>query len=383
MPRANPPRLSRDTDRHGNTRWYVRLPGRPKVRLKPEYGTEAFWADYRDALAGKALKVREAPAVAAAGSFRALCTAYFTSPEFGAWDVSTKSWRKRALELICKTKGGLPVELLDTKGVRALRNELSAQPAVANQRLKALRSLFAWAIEAEETKTDPTRDVKFLSYKKREHHSWTLEEVERYEKHWPLGTKPRLAMALLLYTAGRREDAPRLGPEHIKDGRIRFTQAKNEDRAPIDMDMPVHPDLVAAIAAGPPGGDTFLITQYGEPFTPNGFGNWFRDRCIEAGVPGRAHGLRKAIAARLAESQATAHEVMSVTGHKTLQEVERYTRAARKPQMADSAMSKLMANAIIVPPIPEVGHEEEKSHTNQAYLAPMALPWGIEPQFSP
>ena len=142
-------------------------------------------------------------------------------------------------------------------------------------------------------------------------------------------------MALMLYTAGRREDAVRLGPKHVQHGQIRFTQAKNEDRAPVEVDMPLHPDLSAAIEAGPCGDETFLVTEFGSPFTPNGFGNWFRDKCVQAGVPGRAHGLRKAMAARLAESQATAHEVMSITGHRTLEEVENYTRAARKPQMAE------------------------------------------------
>jgi integrase/recombinase XerD len=129
--------------------------------------------------------------------------------------------------------------------------------------------------------------------------------------------------------------------------------------------------------------ETFLETQYGSPFTPNGFGNWFREQYEDAGVPGRAHGLRKAIAARLAESQATAHELMSITGHRTLEEVENYTRAARKPQMADSAMLKLHAASIIVPPKSEVGQDDEKELIKQAHLASMALPRGLEPLFSP
>lgn len=48
------------------------------------------------------------------------------------------------------------------------------------------------------------------------------------------------------------------------------------------------------IAASSLGNMTFLVTEFDRPFTAEGFGNWFRERCIEAGVPGRAHGLRKA-----------------------------------------------------------------------------------------
>jgi integrase/recombinase XerD len=243
------------------------------------------------------------------GSFRALCVKYYPSPEFRGLDTSTRSWRRRALELVCQTKGTLPIDQMESRHVRRLRDELAEKSGAANQRLKAIKALFSWATEAEEAPSNPARDVKLIKYKTKGHHSWTIEEVERFERHFPLGTKARLAMALMLYTAGRREDAVRLGPQHVRDGRIRFTQAKNEDRSPVEMDMPLHPDLAAAIAAGPIGTETFLVTEYGEPHSANGFGNWFREMCIAAKVPGRAHCLRKAIAARLAESQATSHEL--------------------------------------------------------------------------
>jgi len=38
---------------------------------------------------------------------------------------------------------------------------------------------------------------------------------------------------------------------------------------------------------------------------------------------------------------ATADEIAAVTGHISLEEVERYTRAARKKKLADSAMAQL------------------------------------------
>ena len=37
---------------------------------------------------------------------------------------------------------------------------------------------------------------------------------------------------------------------------------------------------------------------------------------------------------------ATAHKIMSITGHQSLEELERYTRAARQKIMADEAMEK-------------------------------------------
>ena len=148
-------------------------------------------------------------------------------------------------------------------------------------------------------------------------------------------------MMILLYTACRREDVVRLGPQHVRGGRLRYRQAKNEHRNPVDLDIPVHPDLEAVIEATASGHLTFLTTEYRRPFSPAGFGNRFRDWCNEAGLPHcSAHGLRKAAAARLAERGATAHEIMAITGHRSLEEVERYTRAARQGGLADAAMRK-------------------------------------------
>jgi integrase len=150
-------------------------------------------------------------------------------------------------------------------------------------------------------------------------------------------------MALLLHTAGRREDAVRLGPQHFSSNRIRFTQAKNEHRKPVRVDLPSSPELAAIIAATPGTGHlAFLVTAYGRPFTHRGFGHWFRKRCDEAGLPQcSAHGLRKAAATRLAESGATTQEIMAVTGHQSLRQVEVYTKAAARPGMADAAFVKL------------------------------------------
>jgi integrase/recombinase XerD len=97
-----------------------------------------------------------------------------------------------------------------------------------------------------------------------------------------------------------------------------------------------------SIAATPSKHLTFLITEFGRPFSPGGFGNWFRNQCDQANLRHcSAHGLRKATAAALAEAGATAHEIAAVTGHMSLEEIERYTRAARKKELADSAMAKL------------------------------------------
>ena len=86
-----------------------------------------------------------------------------------------------------------------------------------------------------------------------------------------------------------------------------------------------------------------LQTAFGRPFTSNGFGNYMADKISRAGLPDRcvAHGLRKAAARRLAEAGCTANEIASITGHATLQEVSRYTKAAEQRVLAQAAIERL------------------------------------------
>jgi len=123
---------------------------------------------------------------------------------------------------------------------------------------------------------------------------------------------------------------------------LRFTQQKNRNRKPITLELPLLPALQEIVAASRTGDLTFLVTEHGQPFTANGFGNKMRQWCDEAELPEcTAHGLRKAGATIAAENGATAHQLMSIFGWLTLKEAERYTRAAEQKRLAAGAMSLL------------------------------------------
>ncbi|SRR5258707_7870054 len=157
----------------------------------------------------------------------------------------------------------------------------------------------------------PTLGVKKLKYASKGHHTWTAEEIEQFNQRHPIGTRARRALDIIRYTSGRREDAPRLGRQHIRGGRIRLQEAKNERRNPIDIDIPLHP----ALAATKVGNMTFLITEYGKPFTANELGNKFKDWCRQAHLPHcSAHGVREATSTALADAGATPHVIMAATG---------------------------------------------------------------------
>src|SRR5690349_12079617 len=128
--------LVEDLDRHGNVRLYVRLPGKPKVRIKERFGTDEFIAAYHAAMAGKLDAPRQA-GTAKRGSFRHLCQLYYASTAFTSKDLSTQSWQRRALDGMCMQHEDKPVALMQAKHVRKLRDELTSTPAAANIRLKA------------------------------------------------------------------------------------------------------------------------------------------------------------------------------------------------------------------------------------------------------
>lgn len=280
-----------DLDRHGNIRRYFRRKGQPKIRLSGLPGSEEFMEAYRSALANLPEDRPRTVGRPAIGSFGHVCLSYYASPTFKRLSPSTQSWRRRALDSICEKHGDKRIAGMNAKHVRVLRNEMAKLPGASRNRLKALKALFAWAVDEGLATDDPTLGVKNIAYVTKSHHTWTLDEVEQYENRHPVGTKARLGLALLLYTSWRREDAPRIGPQHVyeerqPDGsekkRIKYRLAKNEDRGPVDMDIPLHPDLAAIIDATPSGHLTFLITAYGKPFTTGGFGNRFKDWCRQA-----------------------------------------------------------------------------------------------------
>lgn len=338
-----------DTDRHGNVRVYLRKPGQSKIRLPTPIGSLEFWREYQRVLSGAApppkvdlVEERKKQS----GSFEWLCNQYYRAAVFQQLSPRTQGVRRGILQHIVKLGGGLPACELSAKHIRRWRDQKADKPESANGMIKALRQVYAFAVEYEITDRNPAKDVPYLSSNSDGFHAWSIDEVLQYERTHPIGTKARLVFALLLYTGQRRADIVRLGKQHVSDGWIRLTQQKNERRRPITVEIPLIAELRTIIERSPTGDLTFLVTEFGRPFTSNGFGNRFRKWCDEAGLPQcSAHGLRKAAASRLAELGCTELEIMSVTGHSTSKEVERYTRAARRRVLAKSAMAKFSSGS--------------------------------------
>ena len=236
------------------------------------------------------------------------------------------------MKLALARAGDQPLERWTRKFIIAGRDARAKTPAASANFLKALRALFRRALDAEHVETDPTVNVRALKQRTEGHHTWTADEMAAFEARWPTGMRERLAYDVLVWTGLRRGDASRLGPRHVRDGEITITTEKT-GRV---VTLPVLKPLADLIAASPTGTETFIACLDGSPMAKEGFGNWFAEICAAAGVPGRAHGLRKALSVKVAEHGATDAELDALLGWSGGGMASLYTRKASRQKLAAS-----------------------------------------------
>lgn len=351
MPRKFAKKYIIEDTTDGVLRFYFRKRGQPKVRLPGVPGSDEFNEAYYKALNGEIEQKPSGPKMAIKGTFRWVCQQYFQSGEYKQLDPRTQLVRKQIIEHMWaepikqgskKIYEDMPLPSFNAKACRTLRDRKADLPEAANSRIKALRQIFNWATSpgVELALTNPARDVPYFKTGSDGIHTWTEEEVAKFEAKHPRGTKARLALDLMLYTSQRRSDAVILGRQHMSNGSFRFTQFKGRKKKPIKLELPIHPELQKTIDATKCGDLTFLVTEFNKPFTQAGFGNWFRKQCDAAELfHCSAHGLRKVAATRMANNGATEKQIMSFTGHTTSKEVNRYTKAANQRRLARGAVN--------------------------------------------
>lgn len=339
------PGASPYTDRHGVRRFRYRKGQGFSRELGTDYGSEDFARRYEAAVAEyrTGIKAGAGAAKTITGSVSDLVAAWYLSPEWKALADLTKKTYRGVIEPFRVKHGDKPVNRLERRHVMGFLAEKSETPSAANNLRKRLAQLLDHAIALEWIKSNPARLTKAYKVAGGGFHAWDEGEIARFFEIYEPGTMAHRAVTLMLYTGAARVDAVKLGPMNLKGDRLEYRRKKTMRTNGILVSIPIHPDL-AAVLAELPNDRPFLATAYGKGRSPDGLGNLMREWCDKAGLPEcSAHGLRKACARRLAEAGATAHEIMAVTGHKTLAEVERYTATALREGMADSAFAKLLS----------------------------------------
>ncbi len=323
-------------DRHGKARHRFRKSGYVPHHFSAAPGTEAFREEY--ATCSVARLIPRAPSKALPGSFDELAMLYYQSPKWLAMLPASQTTYRGIIERFRNKHGPKPIALVTTGALDKIFGRMAETPAAANNLRKVLRRMFRYAVKIGKLKSNPA-DATDAFRQGKGFHTWSEAEIAQFRARHPLGTKARLAMELFLNTAARRCNIASLTRAQMRDGKFTIQHVKGNN----ETIVPVMAETLAAIEAMPVAGiGHFLVTKFGKPFTPAGFGNWFRECCNEAELPHcSAHGLRKAMSRRLAESGSTDAEGRSVTGHVKNATFAYYAQKANREGLADNALANL------------------------------------------
>lgn len=362
-------------DVRGKLRHQFRRKGHKKVTLKGRPGSPEFMDHYHQLLekAGGAVPVEIGTTCKKSGAVNAVAVDYFKSEVFkkGLAKATQKTWRSlidrfREFETPSGRRyGDNSIATIRKDSIEAFLNGKTTNAKRTS--LKAVRSLIRFAISESELGHDPTEDIEIAKPpKSKGHMTWKMPQVRQYQARHAIGTVARLALELMLNIAARREDAHKIGRQHLSfdhDGqqwKLTWRPSKTSRSTGVVLTIPILPDLQDALDAMPKqaradGVLAFLVNDYGRPFaSAAAFGNKFADWCDQAGLQPvicndgrtrnyRAHGLRKAALYTLYKAGGTVAELQAIGGHANIAELQKYIQEIEQDEQAVSAMAKVAA----------------------------------------
>jgi len=262
---------------------------------------------------------------------------------------------------VLDASGTEPFASINRKSIVAGREKRSSTPSQARKFLDTMRGLFRWALDAEHIKVDPTAGVKNPAKPKNNGFpAWTEEDVEAYRKCWPIGTRQRVWLDVMLYTGLRRSDAVRIGKQHVRNGIATLRTMKSGEV--IEVALPLLDALKRTLDAGPIGDLAWVCGEKGRPFVVESFGNAFSEAARAAGIKKSAHGVRKIAATTAANNGATVAQLEAIFGWQGGRMASLYTKAADRRRLALEAMTKLDGARTSIPsPEEEVRRHRKNS----------------------
>lgn len=318
--------------------WYVRRGDGPRIRIKAEFGTSEFQAQYESAAQGK--PIISSASKAKTGSFQWLWDRYRETQAWASLSSATRRQRENITARVMETSGKEPYGAITEAHIESGKDRRRETPAQARNFLDAMRGLFRWARKSGHIAVDPTANVENPPKPKGEGFPpWNEDDVAAYEAKWGPGTKERVWLYVLLYTGLRRGDAVRAGRQHIKDGVLSLKTEKSGFTVPVTLR--ILPPLAAVLEHSAAGDMPLIRGDRGRRMTKESFGNAFSAAALKAGIRKSAHGIRKLAATIMADNGATEAELEAVFGWRGGAMASHYTREANRKRLALGAMDKL------------------------------------------
>lgn len=328
MPRKLGLYVVKETNRHGTIVFYFRKGKGERTRLRGLPGSKEFKESYKAALMGQPLE--QEPDKAKVKSLRWLIERYMESAKWAGLSVATRKQQGLFYKKAVEKSGNVNFRSITARDIRGALDERKKTPALANNFLKAMNGMFTWAVaNLEDFQVNPCAGVERLKNKTTGFPAWDMSDVAKFCEKWPIGTRARLAMELLLHTGLRRSDIVMAGKQHLSGNIFSIRTQKTNTVITVEFSK----DLLETIEKTETGDLHFITNENAEPFTVESFGNWFRDRCRDANVFKSAHGLRKLSATIAANAGATTHELMAQYGWSNTQQAEVYTKNADRAKL--------------------------------------------------
>lgn len=289
MPRKLLPNVERNHVK-GHTYLSFRIGKGLRIRLPDDPSSEEFRAAYAAAMAGETA-VKPTVKKDATGTISALIASYKASGQFTGLSETSKTGYTSRLESIRVDHGHRAVAGLTKDRIKTfILDPLMDRKGAALDTIKKLRILIKHAIDKGWLKYDPSAGIK--RPKGKEIRAWTDVELAAFERRWPIGTKQRTAYALMLNMGTARIDTHRLTWNQVDEV---ASYARHKTGMPVEMEL--SDELRKALDAAPRKHLTVINTEYGRPFTVDGFSGFMRDAIRAAGLPlgCQPHGLRKTL----------------------------------------------------------------------------------------
>jgi integrase len=344
--RLLPRYVSNFIDTRGRERVRFRKTGCKSYYFEHPFGTEGFRIEYRkclDAIDAQAGVVRKQ---IVAGSVEDLVIRYLKSGDFaGEAKAVTLSKNRAIIEKFRVRYADLPVrqmtfEALDKiiTAARVKKPNGTGGNFAAQKLRKELKRLLHYAVKLGWLQTNPMEFVNAISVTSEGFHTWTEDEIRQYQNHWIEGSKQRAVMEMMLWTAKRVGDIARIGPQHVTNGYLVTRDQKTGKQNALF----VSPQLRRALSSLESENLCYIVTSFGKPYSQKGLSQSFSQWCTDAGLKHcSAHGLRKAMARRLAENGATNSEMKAITQHSSDAELAVYTNKANQVSLGQKAMEDL------------------------------------------
>jgi integrase len=319
-------------DKTGRVRYYFRFSGK-RWPLPGEPGTAEFTATY-DALRQQYRQLRRSGSNVAFAptTLGYVIERYTASDRFTKRAQSTQRIYRPLLDWIRKIGGlGLIADLRE-RHVRQIRKQF-VTPSAADNVVMLIKMLWAFAKDEldMELGANPAAEVKNLHRQSWSHEPWPQAVIDKFMAR--KRRNAREALVLLLHTGQRVSDVAAMRWDQY-DGRfIRLRQIKTGR----PLEIPCTTPLKQMLDGMERKSAFILTTPRGDGYRANSLG-----KMVRAGEY-TAHGLRANAAVILAEAECTMHQIAAITGHASMHEVLRYTRAAEQKKMALQAVDQAEA----------------------------------------